>query len=64
MVSESGLRSGRGGGLLAQDLADATNLGAYAFEFFFDIFVAAIDVVDPVNDGLAIGNQGGQHQRC
>jgi hypothetical protein len=45
------LRSrGRGRRSLGQDLSDAANLGAYAFEFFFDVFVAAIDVVHAIDD--------------
>ena len=52
----------RDGCLLGQDLADAANLGAYAFEFFFDVFVAAIDMVDAINDGLAFGNESRQNQ--
>jgi hypothetical protein len=44
------LGSGGGGCAFGEDFADAANLGAYTFEFFFDVFVAAIDVVDAIND--------------
>src|SRR5712691_6465131 len=55
-------RSGWGGSALGQDLADAADLGAYAFEFFFDIFVSAVDVVDAIDDGFAFRDQSGQDQ--
>jgi hypothetical protein len=35
-------------------------LGAYGFQLFFDFFVAAVDVVDAVDDGFAVGDQGGE----
>jgi len=37
-------------------------VGAYVGEFFDDAFVAAIDVVDAVDDGFAGGDQGGKDQ--
>ena len=46
------------GGFFGEHFADAFDLGADGAEFFFDVFVAAIDVVDAVDDGLAIGDQG------
>ena len=33
-------------------------------QFFFDALVAAVDVVDAIDDGFALGDQGGQYQRC
>jgi hypothetical protein len=41
---------------LRQDVADPADLGADGFQFFFDFFVAAVDVVDAVDDGFAIGD--------
>ena len=46
-----------------QQFADPANLRADAFEFLFNLLVAAVDVVDAVDNRLAIGNQRGQHQR-
>ena len=34
-----------------------------ARQFFFDVFVAAVDVVDAVDDGLAVGDEGGEDER-
>jgi hypothetical protein len=28
------------------------------------VFVAAVEVVDAVKDGLAVGDEGGEHERC
>ena len=50
-------------GALGQDLSDAANLRAYTFEFFFDVFVAAVDVVHAVDDRLTFRHQRCQHQR-
>src|ERR1700756_1554578 len=47
----------RGGGLLREHLSDASDLGTDSLEIFFDWFVAAIDVVDAVDDRLSIGHQ-------
>jgi hypothetical protein len=38
-----------------EHVAYAFDLGAYGFQFFFDFFVAAVDVVDAVDNGFAIG---------
>jgi hypothetical protein len=43
------------GKTLGEHVADAADLGAYGFQFFFDFFVAAVDVVDAVDYGLAVG---------
>src|SRR6202040_1289183 len=48
---------------LWEHVADAFDLGADGLEFFFDFFVAAIDMVDPVDNGFAVGDQGGEDQR-
>jgi hypothetical protein len=55
-LSEEKLRPGWDGGFLGQDFPDAANLGADAAQFLFDIFVAAVDVIDAVDNGFAIGN--------
>src|ERR1700757_5138543 len=47
---------------LREDFADAADFCANAFQLLLDMFVAAVDVVDAVDDGLAVGDQGGQHQ--
>jgi hypothetical protein len=41
---------------LREHVADAADLGANSFQFFFDLFVASVDVVDAVDDGLAVGD--------
>jgi hypothetical protein len=43
--------------LLRQDFADPPHLRADAFQLLFDVFVAAINVVDAVDDRLAVGDQ-------
>jgi hypothetical protein len=48
--------SGGAGLLFAEDVAHAANLGADAAEFFFEVFVTAIEVVDAIEDGFAVGN--------
>ena len=47
---------------LWQYFANALDLPAHAAQLFFNSFVAAIDVVNAINDGLAFRNQGRQHQ--
>ncbi len=42
--------------ILWKHVADAFDLRAHPFEFFFDFFVAAVDVVDAVDDGFAVGD--------
>src|ERR1022692_4329681 len=50
--------------MLRKHVADAADLGADGFQLFFDFFVTAVDVVDAVDDGFAIGDEGGEDQRC
>ena len=49
-------RSCRGSG-------NTTDLGAQRTEFFLDVLVAAIEMVDAVDDGVALGDQARQDQR-
>src|SRR6476660_58878 len=42
---------------LGEYLADAANLRAHAFELFFNALISAINVVDAVDDGFAVGDQ-------
>lgn len=44
---------------LARDAPDGR---AQLGEFFFDAFVAAINVVDAIHDRIALGHQSGQHE--
>ena len=46
-----------------QHLANTADLRAYAFEFSFNVFVTAVNVVNAVNNGFAIRHQGGKDQR-
>ena len=43
-----------GDGFFGEHLADTADLGSDSFQLFFDVLVAAIDVVDAVDDGFAI----------
>jgi hypothetical protein len=45
--------------LLRQNLPNAPNLCAHAAQLFFDVFVATVNVVDTVDDCLALGHQRG-----
>src|SRR5689334_21535537 len=47
---------------LGEYLADATNLRTHAFELFFNALISEINVIDPVNDGFAVGDQGCNHE--
>src|SRR5690348_662007 len=47
----------------AEDIAHAADLCAYAAEFFFEVLVAAVEVVDAVEDGLAVGYESREDQR-
>jgi hypothetical protein len=40
----------------AEDVSHAADLGADAAEFFFEVLVAAVEVVDAVEDGFAVGD--------
>ena len=46
-----------------KELTDAADFRSYPAQLFFDTFVAAIDVIDAINDGLAIGNKSSEYQR-
>jgi hypothetical protein len=48
---------------VAEDVAEAANLRSNAAELFFDVLVAAVHVVDAVEDGFAVGDHGGENQR-
>jgi hypothetical protein len=50
--------------LLAEDVAHAADLGAYAAELLFEVLVAAVHVVDAVEDALAVGDEGGEDEGC
>src|SRR5690348_6034027 len=45
-----------------QSIRQPPNLRAQSAEFFLDVLVAAVDVVDAVDDGVAFGDEAGQHQ--
>ena len=49
---------------LAEDVAHAADLGANIAEFLFEVLVAAVEVVDVVEDSFSIGNQCREHERC
>jgi hypothetical protein len=40
----------------------AANIGAKLGQFFFDMVVAPVDVINPVDQGFAIRDQSGQNQ--
>src|SRR6185295_13987839 len=44
-------------------VAHALDLGAAGGELLLEIFVAAVEVVDAVDEGLTLGRQRRQHQR-
>ncbi len=52
--------AGAVGLFVAEDVAHAADLGTDAAELLFDAFVAAVDVVDAVEDGFTFGDQRGQ----
>ena len=47
---------------LAENISHAADLGADAAEFFFDVLVAAVHVVDAVEDGFAVGDESGEDE--
>ena len=50
-------------GAFGQDLTDAADLRADAFQLLFNPLIATVDVVDAIDDGFTIGNQSGDDQR-
>ena len=40
--------------ILGKHISDSFDLSADGLEFFFDFFVAAVDVVDAVDDGFTV----------
>jgi hypothetical protein len=42
--------------LLGQDLPDPTNLRTHSSQLLFNVFVAAVNMIDTVNDRFALGN--------
>ena len=38
----------------AEHVANAANLGTHAAQLFFDPLIAAIDVIDAINDGFTL----------
>src|SRR6267142_1981104 len=61
IVADSGFVCWSGARLGAWGV-DAGDVGAYALQLFYYAFVAAIDVVNAVDDGFAVGDQGGEDQ--
>jgi hypothetical protein len=51
----SGLDGSRGS--LGEDVADTPDFGAYCLQFFFDVLVATVQVIDAVDDGFAVSDQ-------
>jgi hypothetical protein len=49
---------------LGQHVSNAPDLCADAFEFLFNFFIAAINVIDAVDDRLSIGDERGENERC
>ena len=49
--------------LIGEDIAEAANLGAHAAQLFLNVFIAAVHVVNAVENGLTVGDEGGQNQR-
>ena len=47
-----------------EHFSDALDLGPHSAQFFFDPLVAAVDVVNAVNDGLTVSNECSDDQRC
>src|SRR5581483_1824474 len=45
-----------------EHFSNASNLSAHAPQFFLNVLVAAVDVVNAVDDGFAIRYQGGDYQ--
>jgi hypothetical protein len=50
-----------GGGFPGEHFADAFDLRAHTAKFLFNIFVAAVDVIDAVDDGFPVGHQSGEN---
>jgi hypothetical protein len=50
-------------GAPGQDLTNAANLCANAFQLFFNALIAAVNVIDAVDDGFTVGDEGGDDQR-
>ena len=48
--------------LLAEDLTHAANLSTDAAQLFFNVLIAAIDVVDAIEDAFTVGNQRGENE--
>src|SRR5512142_2742989 len=46
-----------------QHFADALHLSADRAQLFFNALVAAVDVVDAIDDGFAVGDEGGEDER-
>ncbi len=66
-VTELQLEVARGGErspplFYSSRLADAFDTGADCAELFFDLFVAAVDVVDAVNPGCVVGDKRGEDE--
>ena len=49
--------------LFAEDVSHAADLGADTTELFFEVFIAAIEVIDAVEDGFAVSDEGGEDER-
>ena len=50
---------GRNVYLSRKELTDAADFSSYGAQLFFDAFVAAIDVINAIDDGLTLGDEGG-----
>src|SRR5437764_11288630 len=59
---EERTRRSRPGLFFAEYVAHTADLGADAAEFFFEVLVAAIEVIDAVENGFSVGDEGGEYQ--
>ena len=46
-----------------EDISHAANLRAHAAQLLLDSLIAAIHVIDAIEDGLSVGYQRSEHQR-
>jgi hypothetical protein len=62
-IGSAALRSyGRRRCTLGKNFSDTADLRAYSTQFLLDVLVAPVNMVNPVDDGFAVGHQSRQHQ--
>src|SRR5208283_787954 len=63
MTNRGAVTSWNGRLFFTEDVAHTADLGTDVAELFFEVLVAAVEVVDAVKNGFSVGDEGGEDER-